>query len=985
MKNIDLLGFLMCFLSGAIATESIAFGEVEFKRRLQNAITRTKQLLYDSKNPIYTYSQPDSVSHTYEDKFALAEYLTSSSISATWTVFNYLGFSSDDVSLLKNWSSSSVVLKFNSSKQFTYDHYEIVEQELPFQQKTVQETDDKVTSTTTKVVHVQNRSFWKVDLEYHIEAQNVQSGESKKLVDIHDSAMVSTDSSSAPYHMAHIPDPADLDISWLLQHSMADHASILQPQFHINRNNSKCKTPRRNDEISEAMDFFVRLYKWNQAVRLLVFDGMSGVYDIGQSFYGNLNEIARKMFVPVFPVYQSNVESESIQTATISEQGNAILLADHVRSLNEMVKSVEELISATSSTFAGAITNNSSRSRVLQFNLLSTHMTEISSHFASGVDYVENMLREQIRAAIGKELTSDDVSEYMEFHNHGLFAEEYVPKYFTYAIRRSDDASPEGFISLESTHNSKPIRTHVNHFRETILDSQANSEIVNVENKQNKSVISFNLNPSTKVQMFGDVYLHSWMHHSFSSDQVSPSLSEQFNVIVRARQFSSFILVLGTLTSPTDFEPIHAIIVKDKDYLKIPLEVSMIPTAKEFRTATLSLSPEQKRFAEAFRSMQLGTSIYAVCTIQIKPQLEKILNLSPETLTKEIKLTRDLIELFLDYQIPSDLLSYSGRNVDAKLALREVSDSVAAMKAMIADEKKLEIEEEKRVHEFHNPAAFGSVKIATGSGMAMNLESGEVDGPVAYRAKRAYSRGASRNAPSMLSAEEDASMDFHEGVFIRSFACPTGAPAIPPAVTSSMRMMTEELLTPVSLNSEVLSQGKSLPTEGKTLDEAAFKPLSGIGKSSIDLTSLPQIMDNNFDVYSDGVIRAAKIKTMEDWSRRRQRALLSDVVEARLSSSDVKDEKDKAFDLIDALTRSGGISIDHASLHLIVSSVHCFGQTVLETVVQENINPIDQLEQSSIIAASTIHRISVPGLLKDDRQRERIKAIAPSLLELNKK
>ena len=49
--------------------------------------------------------------------------------------------------------------------------------------------------------------------------------------------------------------------------------------------------------------------------------------------------------------------------------------------------------------------------------------------------------------------------------------------------------------------------------------------------------------------------------------------------------------------------------------------------------------------------------------LQIKPQLEKLLNLAPDALAKEIQLTEHLMELFTKYQIPADLLSYEEGDV----------------------------------------------------------------------------------------------------------------------------------------------------------------------------------------------------------------------------------------------------------------------------------------------------------------------------------
>jgi hypothetical protein len=49
--------------------------------------------------------------------------------------------------------------------------------------------------------------------------------------------------------------------------------------------------------------------------------------------------------------------------------------------------------------------------------------------------------------------------------------------------------------------------------------------------------------------------------------------------------------------------------------------------------------------------MQLESTLFACCVVQIKPQLEQLLCLPPGALTKEIALTQQLIELFIDYQV----------------------------------------------------------------------------------------------------------------------------------------------------------------------------------------------------------------------------------------------------------------------------------------------------------------------------------------------
>lgn len=132
----------------------------------------------------------------------------------------------------------------------------------------------------------------------------------------------------------------------------------------------------------------------------------------------------------------------------------------------------------------------------------------------------------------------------------------------------------------------------------------------------------------------------------------------------RSRQFSCFILLVGRIISADIFDPKSAIIIQNKDELKIPLELETIPTPKEFADAIgnckkseanlkASLSPEQQRFCKAFRAMKLSSTLFGVAVIQIKPQLEKLLNLPYGALTKEIQLTQYLLELFIKYQVRS--------------------------------------------------------------------------------------------------------------------------------------------------------------------------------------------------------------------------------------------------------------------------------------------------------------------------------------------
>lgn len=73
------------------------------------------------------------------------------------------------------------------------------------------------------------------------------------------------------------------------------------------------------------------------------------------------------------------------------------------------------------------------------------------------------------------------------------------------------------------------------------------------------------------------------------------------NIVARARQFSVYIVVLGKIASADVFDPKYAFICQNKDEFKIPLLFEHIPPPKAFRDAISSLSPEQQRFAQAYR------------------------------------------------------------------------------------------------------------------------------------------------------------------------------------------------------------------------------------------------------------------------------------------------------------------------------------------------------------------------------------------------
>jgi hypothetical protein len=118
----------------------------------------------------------------------------------------------------------------------------------------------------------------------------------------------------------------------------------------------------------------------------------------------------------------------------------------------------------------------------------------------------------------------------------------------------------------------------------------------------------FRLGAACKATFTGTHHVHGVVMHQFSTDTAA-----QLRLAARARQFSryvrthaslvrccasdtravcdSFILMIGTILSADEFAPTHAVIVKDKDELLIPLLLETMPSPKEVRLVCVFVSP----------------------------------------------------------------------------------------------------------------------------------------------------------------------------------------------------------------------------------------------------------------------------------------------------------------------------------------------------------------------------------------------------------
>jgi hypothetical protein len=887
-----------------------SYDETAFKMRVESALVRVRMILEATRNP----QRPSDVPHAYDDKFLLAEFLTRVTGASLVQCLGNIGLAPEGLAQLAEWAKTrSVTLRLRAKEDCTYLREETRKVESATEVVTESRGLLGKSQKSTKLVTTITEHFWRFDLDWELFAfQGTNEDARVELVSRKARIEIKTAAKTTPRPQAVVRSPIDLDLSWLLRRIDGES----RVAFAIDRTDAACHTPRRNPEVDAALSALDGWHAWCGSVHSYF---VSTVFPAQQEHGLDLAAIhERDIFVPVIPLFENRADGVlpiEYADAFLEEQQRS--LAEKCRDLTRVFPRNDSVITAVEASLL----------------VILLHARQVCQAYANGVAHIEQMLRNQLIAAIGKELTPVHFAEYMDFHSRKLLRPEYRPRPFSHAVRRPEHY-PEGVLSLEADRGGSmpdPISTSV-----------AVSEAVRP--------MSFALDAATRVSFLGERYLHAWISHQFSG-----SSGLALSLVARARQFSSFILLVGRIASADAFEPKFGIIVQNKDLLRIPLMLEPIPTPKQFRDAIESLSPEQQRFAKAFRAMQLESTLFGVCVIQIKPQLEVLLKLPPDALTKEIKLTQELLSLFIEYQIPSDLLSYDGPDEaqgDEKLA--RVKEYVGRMQEMIAHSRQKEIDEARERE---------ALRLAEMNRTAQ-LMAPPQPAPMPF--------GPPMGGPPPMS-----------GAMPMGMAAPPGMPppSAPRMMAPSPGPMPPPASPPQAAPPPPQPKGEAPPprSEPKRADPQRAAPASAPTGDTTDYTQIPAELDEKFEALDeDGALRPSIIHPGDTWTRSSQKGLLAAAATATLRANEQKDEKNRAFDLLDALSKSGALPIEHASLHVVLAATHCFDKTLVDTVIQNNVNPIEKVERSLMIVATTIHQRPAIDLLADD-QRERFLTYSPRL------
>jgi len=922
------------------------FEQWRFDSAVDKSMKEVKTLLDTTRNP--QLLADDAAEHTWTDKFSVAEFVANTAIAAYWNALRHmLSLETETLQTLQKWvheDEKNVILRFEAQDSFVFQKEVIDEVDLG-------KTDDEglwESITRHKVVTKRTEYHWNSEIAYKVSACRGSCGsyeggdddiQQLTLVDRKRTATIITVYKSTSMQEKTIHEPVDLNLSWLI--GMMEPGSSTS-QFVIDRAQVSCRTPSRNNDIQESIRFAYELSTWTSGIERYFFDrvqdGIVNKHNPAKpekkASLRDTQLAAPAIFNPILPLVENHTV---ISAATAS-----IFLEEQVRTLTGKARDdLGEVYSPSQSTASLVSVDEA------YFLLVCYHIRCLAIQFKDSIGYIENSLKIQLVQAIGRELTPMDFDAFMRFYYNKLFHPDFAPMPFSHAIRRPDHY-PDGILSIEGNHNEQPVLS--------LMRRVAGNA---------SSPFTIPIGAATSVEITGDRYLHGWMQNRFQDYAVGST-----HLAARARQFSSFLVLVGTIAGPNKFVPKNAIILQNKDEVLIPLLTEVLPSAREFKDAIASLSPEQQEFAKTFRGMQLESSVFGVCVIQLKPQLEKLLDLPDGALTKEIELTQDLLSLFVDYQIPPDLLSFDGSpTLDVAEKLAAVKGYVKAVTDMIDKTKQRQLKEETRktdmkaemdYQDLEHPSV--SPSSCPGVGPSAAPSSKPSSGPSARPRGGAESHRQVRQL-----ARQSVPAEGHEKVLYASV------------------MMAEET-EPVSMMADETVSADTATERASQPKQATGSPVSFQKTATNDFTMIPKILDMVLERHdTDGAMKSVILSTGDTWTRIRQENLLSPRTNQLLRRGQVDAEKKKAMDLLDAISRSGSLPIDAAELHVIIGVAHCFDKSIIETVIQDNVNPIASVEKSLLLLAATILGDSTAStfLLEGTEARDRLEAALPSYFSLN--
>ena len=427
------------------------YNDHRFRHRIDKALKSVKKILASTRNPTYA----DATPHVYDDKYGLADFLTSTSIAAQFNVLESLGLSR--VALLKLVKAAkaghAVTMRLVSSERTEF-----------IREATRDVADSRVhkhasifgTSESQMVTRVAER-FWRHEATYELIAFvgiNATASSTVTLQRRTASTQLVTTTRESPQPERREAPYLDVPLTWLLEQL---EVPSLQVRFQIDRTTAACRTPRRNPQVHAALASATSLHHWATSVHNHFAERAArAAHPTHRLDLGAISERASALFVPVLPLFEqaeANSSGEwhagvasgaasgggaaSVAAATCSRSALLPGLADVHAFLSEQRRSLQAAGEALDASFPSGVDGGAFVSAAEgRLCMHSRHLRDVLTQYADGVDYLEDMLRRQLSAAIGKQLSAADFAQFMTHHEARLYRTAFAPQPFTFAVRR---------------------------------------------------------------------------------------------------------------------------------------------------------------------------------------------------------------------------------------------------------------------------------------------------------------------------------------------------------------------------------------------------------------------------------------------------------------------------------------------------------------------------------------------------------------------
>ena len=518
---------------------------------------------------------PAGVQHAYVDKFALVEAELGAAVVGIIASLSELGLSAAGLRTLVEWAAggAEVSLRFSADLISSYAREESRNVVDVFSVTTRKATGfvgsvgaALVGDSTTRVTRTVTEHVWAVAAEWRVEAVRGTGRGERDVMRLAARAMGRGEHRTASKEVrpaARIDAAAEAPVTWLLL-ALDGAAPGLPARVVIDRSEATCKTPRRNPTAAAA---------------LACFDGLDRVFGAAAAFLqGDLAAAARAaapetppdlgsahaggLMVPavLFDEEPQALEAERSAAVTAAAELPAEPAASlalptpppfsaegapppspvlDLRALNALLAearvALRERLGEAARRAGGSGTALMLGGDEAAALVCAAYARRVTAHARDGLDYVEAMLRDQLVAAVGRVVGPADFDAYMRFHARRLFRPAYEPRPLCFAVRRSADHSPEGLIRIDAAPvgdaPAEPIFT-------------VSAELPASPMRR----MHFALSAETRVEFGGPVHLHAWLSTRFAGGaalQGAPLPPRTLSLVAAARQFSSFILLVG--------------------------------------------------------------------------------------------------------------------------------------------------------------------------------------------------------------------------------------------------------------------------------------------------------------------------------------------------------------------------------------------------------------------------------------------------------